>query len=342
MKLDDSKQCVFQKNNCQIEWSGYSGSLMTDLKSKLGDITKALVAEYNSADSIKQIGSEKIPSKESVIEIIKEIEQILFPGYFGDIEVCEESLEYDIGANLFKIYDKLSGQISKSFRHKCAYNHYKMCIECYNKSATLAFDFLKQLPNLRNLICDDIRAAFDGDPAAKSYDEIVFSYPGFKAILIYRIAHALNLLNIPLLPRIMTEYAHSVTGVDIHPGAQIGRRFFIDHGTGVVIGETTVIGNNVKIYQGVTLGALSVPKNKPADDDIAAGDDYAKFVEKRHPTIEDDCIIYAGATILGGNTIIGKNSIIGGNVWLTSSVEPHSKIMSQQHELNYYSKKKRQ
>jgi serine O-acetyltransferase len=175
---------------------------------------------------------------------------------------------------------------------------------------------VESIPQIRTLLATDVRAAFEGDPAAKSYDEIVFSYPGVFAIMVYRCAHQLHEQQVPLLPRIMTEYAHSFTGIDIHPGAEIGESFFIDHGTGVVIGETTVIGKNVRLYQGVTLGALSLPK------------DAGKRLrgKKRHPTIEDDVIIYAGATILGGDTVIGARSVIGGNVWITESVPPDTKV----------------
>jgi serine O-acetyltransferase len=189
----------------------------------------------------------------------------------------------------------------------------------------VALHLLSALPEIRRVMATDVRAAFDGDPAAKSHDEIIFSYPGIMAISVYRLAHTLFNLGVPLLPRMMTEYAHSVTGIDIHPGATIGERFVIDHGTGVVVGETTVIGNNVRIYQGVTLGALSLPRD--------AGNQLRG--KKRHPTIEDDVIIYSGATILGGDTTIGARSVIGGNVWLTESVPPDTKVLIEAPRLIY-------
>jgi serine O-acetyltransferase len=186
--------------------------------------------------------------------------------------------------------------------------------------------FLLRIPSIREKITGDVTASYEGDPAARSFDEIILSYPGLAAIAVYRVSHELHLLSIPLIPRIMTEYAHSKTGIDIHPGARIGDNFFIDHGTGVVIGETTIIGNNVRIYQGVTLGALSFRKDK--DGRVIKGG-------KRHPTIEDNVVIYAGATILGGDTFVGKNSIIGGNVWLLESVPPNTTVTHQQPKLVY-------
>jgi serine O-acetyltransferase len=185
--------------------------------------------------------------------------------------------------------------------------------------------FVQKIPDIEAILATDIRAALEGDPAAKSYDEIIFSYPGLLAITIYRIAHELHTLRVPIIPRIMTEHAHSLTGIDIHPGAIIGSFFFIDHGTGVVIGETTEIGDRVRIYQGVTLGALSLPHD--------AGDRYRN--KKRHPTIEDDVIIYANTTILGGKTVIGARTIIGGNIWLTESVPPDTKVLLKRPELLY-------
>ncbi|HON55501.1 MAG TPA: serine acetyltransferase [bacterium] len=323
-----------QSLHCTNISENVSKQRLTEIYSKFPKVIQKLVDNIETEKELKHLGIEKIPSKESIIEIIGDIEIILFPGYFGSQDVNDESLHYSIGLNIFKLFQKLSLQISKSFRHRCASEHYKLCLDCYNKGNELAGGFIEQLPAIRELLCDDIRAAFDGDPAAKTLDEIVFSYPGFKAIFVYRIANCLYKMGVPLLPRIMTECAHSATGIDIHPGATIGKKFFIDHGTGVVIGETTIIGDNVKLYQGVTLGALSVPKNKKNIDN-------PEKLNKRHPTIEDDCVIYSGATILGGSTIIGKGSIIGGNVWLTKSVPPYSKVMAQQNKLLYLKKQKK-
>jgi serine O-acetyltransferase len=199
-------------------------------------------------------------------------------------------------------------------------------------ASTAALEFLRRIPRVREWLAGDVQAAYDGDPAARSLDEIIFSYPGLEAITVYRIAHELWEVKVPLLPRIMTEIAHGDTGIDVHPGATIGRRFFIDHGTGVVIGETTEIGNDVRIYQGVTLGALSIQKDAMGRA-IRGG--------KRHPTIEDDVIIYSGATLLGGETVVGRGSTIGGNVWLTHSVPPNSIVMTKEPGLVVADKKQR-
>jgi len=218
-------------------------------------------------------------------------------------------------------------QVSLSIRHDCRrYDH--LCTLCEERGYEIAHAFINALPEIKSLLAGDIRAAMDGDPAAGSYDEIIFSYPGILAVTVYRIAHVLNSLKVPIIPRIMSEYAHGKTGIDIHPGAEIGERFFIDHGTGVVIGGTAVIGNNVRLYQGVTLGALSLPEGAGA---LLRG-------KKRHPTIEDRVIIYANATILGGDTVIGTGSIIGGNVWITESVPPNTKVVLKSPELIYVGK----
>jgi serine O-acetyltransferase len=194
-----------------------------------------------------------------------------------------------------------------------------LCVKCIQKGREEAVTFLEKLPWLRQMLAKDVRAHYDGDPASKSLDEIVFCYPGLYAIFVYRVAHELFLRQIPLMPRIMTEHAHSRTGIDIHPGATIGADFFIDHGTGVVVGETTEIGKRVRIYQGVTLGALSVPRESDGGISLRG--------KKRHPTIEDDVTIYAQATILGGETVIGARCVIGGNVWLTSSIPPDTTVL---------------
>jgi serine O-acetyltransferase len=220
----------------------------------------------------------------------------------------------------------ISEQICRSIRHECLrYN--QPCSDCADQGNQIALQIIESIPTIRKNISTDVRATYDGDPASKSYDEIIFSYPGIFATMVYRLAHQLFESGVPLLPRIMTEYAHSLTGIDIHPGAEIGSRFVIDHGTGVVVGESTNIGNDVRIYQGVTLGALSLPKD--------AGDRLRG--KKRHPTIEDNVIIYSGATILGGDTVIGARSIIGGNVWITQSVPPDTKVVLEEPRLVYRS-----
>ncbi|MEZ4550155.1 MAG: serine acetyltransferase [Desulfobacterales bacterium] len=238
-------------------------------------------------------------------------------GYFTHEKLDPVNLRYFVGKTLAELFDMLADQISRSIRHDC-FKFDQECSECTERGYENALALLDAIPALQEKLSMDIRAVADGDPAAKSYDEIIFSYPGMFAVTVYRIAHILYSLGVPLLPRMMmAEYVHGETGIDIHPGAKIGNRFVIDHGTGVVIGETAEIGNNVRVYQGVTIGALSVPKGKIEE---------MKNL-KRHPTIEDDVIIYAGATILGGDTVIGARSVIGGNVWITESLAPDTQVM---------------
>jgi serine O-acetyltransferase len=268
--------------------------------------------------------SEVIPSREAIIEIIHRLREILFPGYFNKEKIDPVNLKYQMGQSVSVLFEMLAEQISRSFQHDCLRYH-KPCIKCSEQGEHEAVIFLKSIPKIRRLLATDVRAAYEGDPAAQSFDEIIFSYPGMFAIMVYRIAHELYEQKIPLIPRIMTEYAHSVTGIDIHPGAQIGESFFIDHGTGVVIGETTEIGKNVRLYQGVTLGALSLPKDAGAQ---LRG-------KKRHPTIEDDVIIYAEATILGEKAVIGARSVIGGNVWITDPVPPDTRVLFETPHLIY-------
>jgi serine O-acetyltransferase len=264
-----------------------------------------------------------VPSDESVREILGIFQKVLFIGYFGKQDIPDWELESHLHVLMSQLFDALSTQIAKSLRHKCEGVH-KVCDNCKARGEDQALKLMHKVPHIRKMLEGDVQAAFDGDPAAKSFDEVIFSYPCLKAIMVHRIAHELHVQGVPLLPRIMSEYAHALTGIDIHPGATIGKNFFIDHGTGVVIGETTVIGNHVKIYQGVTLGALSFPK-----------DDRGNLLRglKRHPTIEDNVTIYAGATVLGGDTIIGEASTIGGNVWITNSVPPGTKIVIEPPEL---------
>jgi len=249
---------------------------------------------------------------------------MLFPGYFGRQKLDPANLQYYMGQSVSVLFDLLSDEVTHSIRHDCL-RYDQSCTNCGELGQQIVLEILEAVPQLRLVLATDVRAFFEGDPAAKSYDEIIFAYPGIFAIMVYRIAHLLYLKDVPLLPRIMSEHAHSVTGIDIHPGAEIGEYFVIDHGTGVVIGETTVIGKNVRIYQGVTLGALSLPQN--------AGEQFRG--KKRHPTIEDDVIIYSGATILGGDTVIGKRSVIGGNVWLTQSVPLDTRVIMETPKLIY-------
>ena len=307
------------RDQCRIEFRSIKG-----IRKKIPSIVKELIGSYKREDCFDHIGPGPFPSRDAVIDILDRIRRILYPGYFTSSPLDEINLEYHLGEEAIYFYEILSKQIILSYRHDCLrYN--QPCIQCEELGRKTAIEFLKAIPRMRNMLAHDIRAAYDGDPAAKSYDEIIFSYPGLLAITIYRIAHLLYEKTVPLLPRIMTEYTHNQTGIDIHPGAVIGESFFIDHGTGVVIGETTEIGNRVRIYQGVTLGALSLPKD--AVEQLRH--------RKRHPTIEDDVIIYAGATILGGDTIVGARSVIGGNVWITESLPPDTKVILKKPELIY-------
>ncbi|NMA19105.1 MAG: serine acetyltransferase [Lentisphaerae bacterium] len=282
------------------------------------EITRELCKSYSTGKGISFNESDGIPQHDVVISLLEMILEVLFPGYSGRHAFSASSQFFTIGGLLDEINRGMIDQIQRACSYRC---RIQSCSgECENSCHQIArnatLELLRKLPEIRELLLLDVQAALDGDPATVSPDEIILAYPGFKAICINRIAHNLYVNKIPLIPRIMSEYAHTVTGIDINPGATIGKSFFIDHGTGVVIGETAVIGDNVKIYQGVTLGALSFPK-----------DACGKLIKgnKRHPNIENDVTIYAGATILG-NVTIGHHSIIGGNVWLTESVEPYTKV----------------
>ena len=295
------------------------------LRRQLGGIVDDIFDSYQRIPTTRNVGESPLPSKSVVCEVLEGLRDILFPGYYGIAGLCWENAKYYIGSKVDELFIKLKEEISKSIKHECDETD-GICTERAEKAEQYAADFFRRMPKLRELLAEDVQAAYDGDPAAKSLDEIIFSYPGTLAITTYRIAHELHIVGVPLIPRIMTEHAHGTTGIDIHPGATIGRRFFIDHGTGVVIGETCEIGDNVRLYQGVTLGALSAPK-----------DDEGPSMrgKKRHPTIEDDVTIYAGATILGGETVVGSGSMVGGNVWLIESVPPGTKVTIEKPEQRY-------
>ncbi len=269
------------------------------------------LAEASTTLAEMPLGRRKFPSRTALAALVEELRALLFPGYFGASELKAETLRYHLGAHLDRVHHGLADQIQRGLMASDP-----TCTECGDRSLELAGAFLARLPEVRRLLATDIEAGFEGDPAATSPEEVLFSYPGLLAITNQRLAHELLKLGVPLLPRMITEQAHSLTGIDIHPGAQIGECFFIDHGTGVVIGETCVIGRNVRIYQGVTLGAKSFP--------LDAEGHPIKGVP-RHPVVEDDVIIYSNATILGRITL-GQGSAIGGNVWLTHSVPPGSVI----------------
>ena len=297
----------------------------TSRHQRVPEIVKKLMQSWSTKDCYEHISPIAIPSHRAIIDIIKQTRRILFPGYFTSVRLHSSNLEYYIGQETTELYDRLVAQMTLAIRHDCRRNG-QPCTNCETRSNKLAFDFLETLPDIASVLAQDIRAVLEGDPASKSPDEVIFSYPGLLAITVYRIAHEINRLGIPTIPRIMTEWAHGQTGIDINPGATIGPGLFIDHGTGVVIGETTVIGKNVRIYQGVTLGALSLPRN--------AGEKLRNL--KRHPTIEDNVIIYANTTILGGDTIIGANSVIGGNIWITESIDTGTKVLLKKPELIYH------
>ncbi len=298
-------------------------ALKINFRNKLPEIVDQVVNTCYDQTCFEHVEEEPLPSHQHVIELLDTCRDILFPGYFRNLGVDRINLKYRLGLEISDLFDKMAAEITKSIRHECI-RYDQECQHCEDAGKEKAYEFLKVLPELRAILATDVKAAYDGDPAAASTDEIIFSYPGILAILTYRIAHRLYELKVPLLPRIMSEYAHSVTGIDIHPGAKIGKSFFIDHGTGVVIGQTALIGNRVKLYQGVTLGALSFKRDVEGNLDRHS---------KRHPTLEDDVTVYAGSTILGGDTVIGARSVVGGNVWLTQSIPPDTKVLLNPPEL---------
>src|SRR6516165_9055333 len=255
----------------------------------------------------------------AIVDIICDLMDILYPGFVRRQNLHIGNVEYHVGDLVDGLHDKLTQQIARVLRHDS-----QDSIDFESMAQQKTIEFLKRLPDLRYVLEDDVLAAFVGDPAAKSCYEIIFCYPGLEAVTIFRLAHELLLLGVPLIPRMMAEYAHSKTGIDIHPGARIGPSFFIDHGTGVVIGETCDIGSHVKLYQGVTLGALSFPRD--AHGNIIRG-------MKRHPTLEDDVVVYANATILGGDTVVGHHAVVGSSVWLTQSVPPHTVVSTEKPSL---------
>jgi len=290
------------------------------IEERIHGIVDSLIADYNKGRTIDEIKTFDHPDKEKVIDIIFKLRNIIYPGYFRNKHYKVYTVSNSISTLVEDVIYNLNNQIGIVLRYLPEYmGAPDRVIEEHAEETTFAF--LEKIPKIREYIETDVEAAFNGDPAAFNKDEIIFSYPGLFAILVNRIAHELHLLGVPMIPRIMTEYAHSETGIDIHPGASIGKYFFIDHGTGIVIGETTEIGNNVKIYQGVTLGALST-----------RGGQLLKN-KKRHPTIEDNVTIYSGASILGGDTVIGKDVVIGGNAFITSSVSAGAKVSIKNQEL---------
>jgi len=264
----------------------------------------------------RPLHDEPMPSVTALIEMMERLRAVLFPGYFGHSDITPENMRYHIGANLDAINKLLIDQVRRGYCFFCEQDQAGSCEDCDTRAKRLAGEFLRTLPQIRELLAEDAHAAFEGDPASRSPGETIFCYPSITALTHYRVAHELYLIGVDLIPRIITEMAHSQTGIDIHPGATIGRHFFIDHGTGTVIGETCIIGDNVRLYQGVTLGAKSFPKDETGI--------LVKGIP-RHPVVEDDVVIYSGATVLGRVTV-GKGSVIGGNVWVVSDVPPNSRI----------------
>lgn len=290
---------------------------MEDFSLQLQQVTQAILADYRLGRDIDKMELFQKPEADVVVQLLEKLRRILFPGYFreknyrmyhveANLSLLTEDVLYNLAKQLGRIYEGQGEEPEAAMRH----------------AQEVGLAFLREIPRVRAMLQTDLQAAFDGDPAAGSMAEILFAYPGMFAVFVYRLAHVLYTLEVPMLPRMMTEHAHSLTGIDIHPGATIGEYFFIDHGTGVVIGETTVIGNRVKLYQGVTLGALSTRGGQKLRG------------KRRHPTIEDDVTIYAGASVLGGETVIGQGSVIGSNVFITKSVPPCTTVTIKSQELH--------
>jgi serine O-acetyltransferase len=281
----------------------------------LGPTIEKIVDSYHEIGGINHITGPKLPSRTKMIDIVEDFEAVVFPGFHEEEPATIDNLKYALAEKVYRLTRGLIEEFDKSLCFVREHDGSSMAPGpegCRDEAEDLALQIVAMIPDIRRRVKMDVEAAFTGDPAAKSHEEVILAYPGLEAVLVHRIAHEMWIRDVPLFPRMMSEYLHGRTGIDIHPAARIGDYFFIDHATGVVIGETTVIGNHVKIYQGVTLGAMSVSKDEAN--------------QKRHPTIEDHVTIYSGATILGGKTIIGEGSVIGGNVWITSSVPPNSRV----------------
>ena len=289
---------------------------MSDKKSAILRAVKGLTENYASEELFMPKSGRRLPNRSVIIDIVRDLKSIVFPGYFSTDTSATVFPEYYVGHRLNDIYDRLKNQIEIALLY-----HGEEPEEAAARADRTTCGFFEQLPEIQRLLLTDVQAGFDGDPAAKSKEEIIFSYPGLFAIYVYRLAHVLYKEEIPFIPRVMSEYAHGRTGIDINPGATIGEYFFIDHGTGVVVGETTEIGNNVKLYQGVTLGALST----------RMGQQLANV--KRHPTIRDNVTIYSNSTVLGGETVVGENTIIGGNTFITESIPANTKVSAKSPEL---------
>ncbi len=287
---------------------------MENKRRSIMNAVEKLQQNYAQEELFIPKNGKKLPNRSVVVDIVRDLKPIMFPGYFSYDSSAEAFPGYFSGYRLNDIFDRLKAQIEVAL---CFYDD----TNAAGHASEIAGCFIEKLPDIQSMLLKDVQAGFDGDPAAKSKEEIIFSYPGFFAIYVYRLAHELYVENVPFIPRIMTEYAHGSTGIDINPGATIGEYFFIDHGTGVVIGETTEIGDYVKLYQGVTLGALSTRKGQQLSG------------VKRHPTIGDHVTIYANSTVLGGKTVIGENTIIGGNTFITEPIPANTKVNAKSPEL---------
>lgn len=289
-------------------------------KSQLPELTKKICTSYLDVRSIHHLDYCPLPNRSVIVEAIEDLFELIYPGYRKRDRLNRDNILYHVGEILERLHDRLGIQFSRAFCHghrdesACTPERMDSFLQLGRKKA---IEFFEKIPEIRAVLATDVEAAYAGDPACKGPEEVIFCYPGLAAVTVYRLAHALWELDVPLIPRMMTEWAHAVTGIDIHPGATIGRHFFIDHGTGVVIGETSVLGEWVKLYQGVTLGAVSFPKD--AGGLLVRG-------TKRHPTLRDNVVVYANATILGGETVLGENSVIGSNVWLIHSVAPNTTV----------------
>ena len=282
-------------------------------RGELEELIEAVAASYRAGRLIDSLGTARLPSKRQVIEALNHLKAVIYLGYYATGLLDEAKVGFAVSAHLYPAYEILTEQIGRAANYEGFRTAGAPRQADWPEQVTLRI--LGRIPALRAILSKDVLAAFQGDPAANGVEEVIFSYPSIEAITVHRIAHELYRAGVPMLPRIMAEHAHATSGIDIHPGALVGESFFIDHGTGVVIGETCVIGNTVKMYQGVTLGALSMARGVPGEPG-----------QKRHPTIEDDVTIYANATILGGNTVIGKGAVVGGNAWITFSVPPGTRV----------------
>lgn len=291
---------------------------MASIEQEIECIVDGILEDYRRDRDIDKVDLYRHPDKEVVIDMIRKLQRIVYPGYFRDRSYRIYNIKHNLSMLIEDVTFNLNRQIALVYQGQGMAEP-----AAQEKAQGISTAFLRRIPDVRAKLQTDVQAAYDGDPAASSTDEIIFCYPGLFAITVYRLAHELYALGVPMLPRIMTEYAHGVTGIDIHPGATVGDYFFIDHGTGIVIGETTIIGSNVKIYQGVTLGGLTTRGGQSLRG------------QKRHPTIEDNVTIYAGASVLGGQTVIGRECVIGSNAFITQSVPPCTTVSMKGQELQY-------